>query len=78
MRIDVQLFAAPGIDPAVSTMDVPLGICGANSFLLPTHHVNAFLMMPSGYRMSDYLRAGSGLPLLFIVLSSSMLYAFCL
>jgi di/tricarboxylate transporter len=72
----LQLAGIGGLSSQVLALQV--GICGANSFILPTHHVNALLMTPGGYRVSDYLRAGSGLTLLFIVLSSTMLYAFYL
>jgi di/tricarboxylate transporter len=53
-----------------------VGLCAANSFVLPTHHVNALLMTPGGYRVPDYLRAGSVLSLVFVTVTSSMLYFF--
>ena len=53
-----------------------IGLCAANSFILPTHHVNALLMTPGGYQVSDYLKAGSILSVLFIAVSSTMLYMF--
>jgi hypothetical protein len=39
---------------------------------LPTHHVNALLMPPGGYRVSDYLKAGSLLSLLFVTVSTTI------
>lgn len=53
-----------------------VGICSANSFIIPTHQVNALLMTPGGYRVPDYLKAGSGLTLLFLLVSVSMIYFF--
>jgi di/tricarboxylate transporter len=53
-----------------------IGLCAANSFIIPTHHVNALLMTPGGYQVSDYLKAGSILSVLFIAVSSTMLYVF--
>jgi di/tricarboxylate transporter len=53
-----------------------VGLCSANSFLIPTHHVNALLMTPGGYRVPDYLRAGSVLSVLFVLVSTAMLYFF--
>jgi len=41
-------------------------VCAANSFLLPTHQVNAFLMSSGGYRNADYLKAGGGMTLIFL------------
>jgi di/tricarboxylate transporter len=57
-------------------MVLQVGLCAANSFILPTHHVNALLMTPGGYRVSDYLKAGSLLSLLFVTLSTAVLYVF--
>ncbi|QDU65170.1 SLC13 family permease [Engelhardtia mirabilis] len=53
-----------GIDQRA--MALLVGICAQNSFLLPTHQVNALLMAPGGYRNSDYLRAGGALTVLFL------------
>jgi di/tricarboxylate transporter len=53
-----------------------VGLCAANSFILPTHHVNALLMTPGGYRVADYLKAGSILSLLFVSVSTTVLYFF--
>ena len=72
----LQLAGIGGLNSQVLALQV--GLCGANSFILPTHHVNALLMTPGGYRVPDYLRAGSLLTLLFITVTSSMLYLFYL
>jgi di/tricarboxylate transporter len=64
----------PGLSSQVLTLQV--GLCAANSFVLPTHHVNALLMTPGGYQVKDYLRAGSILSLLFITVSTTVLYFF--
>jgi len=44
-------------------------VCAANSFILPTHQVNALLMSSGGYRNADYLKAGSGMTLIFLVVA---------
>jgi di/tricarboxylate transporter len=64
----------PGLSSQVLTLQV--GLCAANSFVLPTHHVNALLMTPGGYQVKDYLRAGSILSLLFVTVSTTVLYFF--
>jgi di/tricarboxylate transporter len=53
-----------------------VGLCAANSFIIPTHQVNALLMTPGGYRVSDYLKAGAGLTILFLLVSVSMISFF--
>ncbi|HKL87531.1 MAG TPA: SLC13 family permease, partial [Salinibacter sp.] len=66
----------PGLSSQVLTLQV--GLCAANSFILPTHHVNALLMTPGGYQVKDYLKAGSILSLIFVTVSTSVLYFFYL
>lgn len=51
-------------------------VCAANSFILPTHQVNAFLMSSGGYRNADYMKAGSGMTILFLAITVSMFYFF--
>ncbi|MFB6351630.1 MAG: SLC13 family permease, partial [Bradymonadaceae bacterium] len=70
----LEMGTVGGLDPRVLVLQV--GICAANSFILPTHHVNALLMTPGGYRVPDYLKAGSVLSVIFLLVSSSMLYFF--
>jgi len=54
-----------GVDPR--PLALLAAVCVANSFLLPTHQVNAFLMSPGGYTNADYIKAGGGMALVFIV-----------
>jgi di/tricarboxylate transporter len=51
-------------------------VCAANSFILPTHQVNAFFMSSGGYRNVDYIKAGSGMTILFLVITVSIFYFF--
>jgi di/tricarboxylate transporter len=51
-------------------------VCVANSFILPTHQVNAFLMSSGGYRNADYIKAGSGMTILFLTITVSIFYFF--
>ena len=43
-------------------------VCVANSFILPTHQVNALIISPGGYRNRDFFKAGSGMTVLFLVI----------
>jgi di/tricarboxylate transporter len=61
-----------GIDPRALALLV--GICASNSFMLPTHQVNAFLMSPGGYHNTDYLRAGGVMSGIFIVVAVGLIY----
>ncbi len=55
-----------------------VALCCANSFVLPTHQVNAMLMTPGGYRNADYFKAGSGMTVLFLIVVVCMFYIFYL
>ncbi len=59
-----------GSDPRAFGMMV--AIAASNSFILPTHQVNALLMEPGGYRVADYLRAGSAMSVLFLLIAAPM------
>jgi di/tricarboxylate transporter len=65
--VAINLALAVGADPAMFALTV--AISTSNSFLLPTHQVNALVMGPGGYRVIDFLRAGSIMTVLFIVVS---------
>ncbi|GEL06637.1 SLC13 family permease [Salisediminibacterium halotolerans] len=63
-----------GVDPAALALLV--AVSASNSFVLPTHQVNAFIMTPGGYRNADYLRAGSLMSVIFLVISVTMIWLF--
>jgi di/tricarboxylate transporter len=65
-----------GLDPR--PLALMAAVCAANSFILPTHQVNAFLMSSGGYRNADYIKAGSGITLLFLVIVVPLFYFFYL
>jgi len=62
VSIAVEIHA----DPAIFALTVALAT--SNSFFLPTHQVNALIMGPGGYYVKDYMRAGSLLTVLFLLI----------
>lgn len=62
--LGINLAIEVGADPAVFAITVALAT--SNSFILPTHQVNALIMGPGGYRVRDFLRAGSLMTLVYI------------
>jgi di/tricarboxylate transporter len=76
--VPLVLEMAGTIDLTAQVLVLQVGLCAANSFILPTHHVNALLMTPGGYRVPDYLRAGSLLSIIFVFVTTTMLYMFYL
>jgi di/tricarboxylate transporter len=70
----ILIGQSSGIPPRALAMLV--AVCASNSFMLPTHQVNALLMGPGGYRNRDYVRAGGIMSVIFIVIAVSLTYAF--
>jgi di/tricarboxylate transporter len=70
----LAMLMAPsaGVDPRA--LAILVAVCASNSFILPTHQVNALLMTPGGYRNSDYIKAGGGLTVLFIAIAVPLVY----
>jgi di/tricarboxylate transporter len=60
----VNIAIGAGANPAVFALTV--AIATSNSFLIPTHQVNALIMGPAGYRVADFMRAGGIMTLLFL------------
>ncbi len=67
----VNIALGAGANPAVFALTV--GIATSNSFLLPTHQVNALIMGPGGYRVPDYMKAGGIMTVLFLIVAIVML-----
>ncbi|MDJ0956085.1 MAG: SLC13 family permease [Arenicellales bacterium] len=67
----INIAIGVGADPAMFALTVALAT--SNSFLIPTHQVNALIMGPGGYRVVDFMRAGGVMTLLFLVVMLAML-----
>ena len=67
----VSIALAAGADPAVFAMTV--AISTSNSFLIPTHQVNALIMGPAGYKVIDFVRTGGIMTVLFLIVSLVMM-----
>ena len=63
-----------GVDPR--GLALLAAVSASNSFILPTHQVNAFFMSAGDYKSSDYLKAGGFLSLIYIFIASLMVYLF--
>ena len=67
----VNIAIGAGANPAVFALTV--AIATSNSFLIPTHQVNALIMGPAGYRVADFLKAGGIMTVLFLVVMLVMM-----
>jgi di/tricarboxylate transporter len=61
-----------GVNPRALAMLV--AVCASNSFVLPTHQVNALLMSPGGYHNADYIKAGGVMTILFLLIAVTLIY----
>ncbi|MEM1079690.1 MAG: SLC13 family permease [Pseudomonadota bacterium] len=67
----ISIATAAGGDPALFALTV--AISTSNSFLIPTHQVNALIMGPAGYKVTDFIKSGGIMTLLFLVVSLTMM-----
>ena len=74
--LGIPLAHQIGVDPRVAAIVVGIGV--SNSFILPTHQVNALYMGPGEYRSKDYIKIGGFLSLIYIVILVTMTYLFYL
>jgi len=69
--IAVSIALTTGANPTMYALIVALST--SNAFILPTHQVNALIMGPGGYRVADFIRAGTPMSLVFIVVMLTMI-----
>ncbi len=72
LAISIALQA--GANPAVFALTV--AIATSNSFLIPTHQVNALIMGPGRYKVPDFFRAGGIMTVIFLVVLMVMMQLF--
>jgi di/tricarboxylate transporter len=67
----INIAIGAGANPAVFALTV--AIATSNSFLIPTHQVNALTMGPGGYKVADFMKAGGIMTILFLVVMMIMM-----
>jgi di/tricarboxylate transporter len=70
--LSMNMALKAGIDPQIAALTV--GVAASNTFVLPTHQVNALIMRPGGYKPADFVKAGTGMTLIYIVVVITMLF----
>ena len=63
--IAISIALTTGANPTMYALIVALST--SNAFILPTHQVNALIIGPGGYRVADFMRVGSGMSVIFLV-----------
>jgi len=67
----VNMAVLAKADPRMAALIV--GIATSNSFMLPTHQVNALYMGPGGYSSVDFMKAGGIMSIIFIFVTVAMI-----
>jgi len=70
----MNMAVMAGGDPRMAALVV--GLSASNTFVLPTHQVNALVMRPGGYRTVDYAKAGLVMTAIFLTVELTILYFF--
>jgi len=73
LLVPLAVNIAMGIDADPAVFALTVAIATSNAFLIPTHQVNALIMGPAGYRVSDFIRAGSIMTVLFLIVAVTMM-----
>ncbi len=68
----VNMAIAAHTDPRMAALVV--GLATSNSFMLPTHQVNALYMGPGRYSSRDFMKAGFVISIVFIAVMIGMIY----
>ncbi len=68
--IAISIALATGANPVMYALIIALST--SNAFILPTHQVNALIMGPGGYTVADFVRAGTGMSVVFLVVMLTM------
>ncbi len=68
--IAISIALTTGANPTMYALIVALST--SNAFILPTHQVNALIIGPGGYRVADFVRVGSGMSVIFLVVMLTM------
>jgi len=70
----VNMAIAANADPRMAALVV--GLATSNSFILPTHQVNALYMGPGRYRSVDFMKAGAVVSVVFLAVMIGIIYLF--
>jgi di/tricarboxylate transporter len=68
--IAISIALNTGANPTMYALIVALST--SNAFILPTHQVNALIIGPGGYRVADFVRVGSGMTVIFLIVMLAM------
>lgn len=76
LLVPIAIKMAIGLDVSPAMFALTVALAASNSFLLPTHQVNALIMGPGGYKVTDFMRVGGIMTLLVLFLIVGLLNVF--
>lgn len=76
LLVPLAVNIAIGVDANPAIFALTVALATSNSFLIPTHQVNALIMGPGGYQVGDFLKAGCIMTVMFIAVMIAMLNTF--
>lgn len=76
LLVPLAINIAIGVDANPAVFALTVALATSNSFLIPTHQVNALIMGPGGYRVVDFMKAGGIMTVVFLVVEILMLNLF--
>lgn len=76
LLVPIAIKMAVGLEANPTMFALTVALAASNSFLIPTHQVNALIMGPAGYKVSDFVRVGGIMTALMIVMIVLLLNLF--
>ena len=73
LLVPLAVNIAIGVDADPAVFALTVAIATSNSFIIPTHQVNALIMGPGGYRVPDFMKAGGIMTILFLIVMIGMM-----
>ena len=73
LLVPIAIKMAVGLDANPTMFALTVALAASNSFLIPTHQVNALIMGPAGYKVSDFVRVGGLMTVIILIMIVVML-----
>ena len=76
LLVPIAIKMAIGLDANPAMYALTVALAASNSFLIPTHQVNALIMGPAGYKVTDFVRVGGLMTLIILIMIVLLLNVF--
>lgn len=73
LLVPIAIKMAVGLEASPTMFALTVALAASNSFLIPTHQVNALIMGPAGYKVSDFVRVGGLMTIIVLIMIVVML-----